>query len=561
MALRRDPASVDSPSTIPIQADAESGPAPAAALSAVTIRAIISSLMLVMLLAALDSTVVATALPRIVSDLRGSDLYAWVFTVYLLTMTVSMPMFASLSDRYGRRSILLLGVGIFVAASALCGLATEMWQLIGFRGIQGFGAGAIMPVTMAIVGDLFSPQDRARYQPVLGSTMLLAFLIGPTIGGLVTDHVGWHWIFYLNLPLGLLAMFVIWRFVPALRTAVERHRFDFVGLAVFAVAVVPFLLGLKNKTDGDWTDPAVGGLMLLGALAGLAFVLVEMRADEPIVPVALFRDRTFAVACAVVLLSVAGLFVSITFLPRFFQFVRGASATESGWQIMTLLLGLIVGAVIAGQIVARTGRWKVLLLVGMAIGTAGMLLLTTIEAESDLGFVWVAMFVTGIGIGPITAILTAVVQTLVSPADLAVATGTLTFFRQLGASIWLAVGGTMFTSSFSGELPAQLASNGVPGTVAGMVGATGGGTPATADALTSLGDLRGALLASLPADARAAVTPFVDGIVSSVHQAFTLAIGDTFWVAIVPVLAAFALLVLVKEQPIPREALRRRHGG
>jgi predicted MFS family arabinose efflux permease len=315
---------------------------------------------------------------------------------------------------------------------------------------------------------------------------------------------------------------------------------------------VPFLVGLKNKTDGEWADPAVGGLILLGLAAGAAFVFVESRAAEPIVPVALFRDRTFAVSCAVVLLSVAGLFVAITFLPRFFQFVRGASATESGWQIMALLFGLILGAIVAGQIVARTGHWKAVLLVGMAVGTIGMLALTRIEAESEISFVWAAMFVTGVGIGPVTSILTAVVQTLVSPSDLAVATGTLTFFRQLGASIWLAVGGSIFTSSFTGRLPDQLSAHGVPAVVAEKFGSS-----VSSDTLTSLRDLRGSLLASVSADVRATVAPFVDAVVGGIHQAFSVSIGDTFWVGILPVIAAFVLLALLKEVPIPKEALNR----
>ncbi len=554
MALRARPIPPDS--SIRLTEGEDTAPTTASALPARTVRAVLGSLALVMLLAALDSTVVATALPRIVSDLQGNDLYAWVFTVYLLTMTVSMPMFASLSDRFGRRAILQLGLAVFLGASALCGLASDMWQLILFRGIQGFGAGAVIPITMAIVGDLFTPEDRARYQPLLGSTMLLAFLIGPTIGGVVTDDFGWRWIFYMNLPVGLLAMLAIWRSVPVLRLAGERHHFDLLGLAVFAVAVVPFLVGLKNKTDGDWADPAVGGLILLGLAAGAVFVFVESRAAEPIVPVALFRDRTFAVACAVVLLSVAGLFVSITFLPRFFQFVRGASATESGWQIMALLFGLILGAIVAGQIVARTGHWKAVLLVGMAIGTIGMLALTRMEAESDISFVWAAMFVTGVGIGPVTSILTAVVQTLVSSSDLAVATGTLTFFRQLGASIWLAIGGSIFTTSFTGRLPDQLSAHGVPAVVAEKFG-SGGGSSVSSDTMTSLGDLRGSLLASVSADVRATVAPFVDGVVGAIHQAFSVSIGDTFWVGILPVIAAFVMLALLKEVPIPKEALKR----
>lgn len=538
--------------------DPQVATAPDATLSPLeprVVRGVLGSLMLVSLLAALDSTVVATALPSIVSDLRGNDVYAWVFTLYLLTMTVSMPMFASLSDRLGRRPVLFLGVSIFLVGSALCGLAGEMWQLLLFRGSQGFGAGAILPVSQAIVGDLFPPADRARYQPLLGSTMMLAFLIGPTMGGVITDTFGWNWIFYVNIPLGLLALLVMARTMPALKPTGLRHRFDAVGVAVFAAAVVPFLIGLKNKADGEWTDPAVGGLLLLGAALGLLFVLVELRAKEPIVPVRLFRDPTFAAACAVVLLSVAGLFVSITFMPRFFQFVRGASATESGWQIMSLLFGLILGAIVAGQVVGRTGHWKLILLGAMSLGLVGMILLTTLRAASDLPFVWAAMFLTGVGLGPVTAVLTAVVQTAVEPAMLAVATGTVTFCRQLGASIWLAISGTVFTSSFTDGIGGQLTAQGVPAPIVARLSAGGA---ASGDQLTGLGDLGARILASMPEALRDQIQPLVAAIVAGVHEAFSVAIADTFWVGIAGVAAALVVLAAVREVPIPKEALTRR---
>ena len=341
------------------------------ALEPRALRGVLASLALVMLAASLDSTAVGTALPRIVSDLRGNDLYTWVFTIYLLTMTVTMPVWGSLSDRFGRRAVLLVGVGIFMAGSALCGLSQEMWQLIVFRGIQGLGAGAIAPIALATIGDLFPPADRARLQAAFSSLFVLAFLIGPTLGGVLTDTVGWRWVFYINLPVCIVALVVMARFMPALHSTVERQAFDLLGVALFTVAVVPFLIGVRILPEGSITDPAVGGLMLFGLLVGAVFLVAETRAPEPIVPVRLFWDPTFAVASVVVLLAVAGLFVSIVFMPRYFQFVLGASATLSGWQIMTLLLGLIVGAIGCGQVVARTGRWKVLLLGAMVVGAGG----------------------------------------------------------------------------------------------------------------------------------------------------------------------------------------------
>ena len=522
------------------------------------LRGVLASLALVMLAASLDATAVGTALPRIVTDLHGNDLYAWVFTIYLLTMTVTMPVWGSLSDRLGRRAVLSVGVVIFVIGSALCGLSQEMWQLIIFRGIQGLGAGAIVPISLATIGDLYPPADRARLQAAFSSLFVLAFLIGPTLGGVLTDTVGWRWVFYINLPVGLTALAVMARFMPPLRGSVERHAFDVLGVLLLTAAVVPFLIGVRNLPDGTITDPAVGGLMLLGLAIGAVFVVAETRAEEPIVPVRLFRDPTFAVASAIVLLAVAGLFVSIVFMPRYFQFVHGASATSSGWQIMTLLLGLIVGAIGCGQVVARTGHWKVLLLGAMAVGAGGMVLLSGLRADSPMPLVWAAMFFTGLGLGPITSVLTAVVQTTVPAAVMGVATSTLTFFRQLGASIWLAISGSIFSTAFRDQLPTRMTANGVPDALAS--GLTSGTGAVASEASTNVGDLGALILGALPAEARPAVAPFIGGVVEAIHQAFSLATGSAFWIGIVAVAAAFLILLPLRETRLPLERLAEIRG-
>lgn len=523
--------------------------APRHDLSPSAIRGVMISLGLIMLAASLDSTAVSTALPRIVADLRSTDLYTWIFTVYLLTMTATMPIFGSISDRIGRKPVLFLGTVLFVVGSGLCGLAGEMWQLIVFRGLQGVGAGAIVPVSLAIIGDLYPPAERARAQALFGSLFVLAFLIGPTLGGVFTDTIGWRWVFYINLPVSALALLVIWRLMPPLRHAGPVKRFDLAGVLCFVAAVVPFLLGVRNLPDGELTDLAVGGLMLLGLALGLVFVIVESYAEDPIVPVRLFADKTFSVASAVVFLSVAGLFVGVVFMPRYFQLIHGASATESGWQIMTLLAGLITGAVGAGLIVARTGRWKVLLLGAMLAGIGGMWLLTGIEADSELPFVWGAMFLTGLGLGPITSILTAVVQSTAPPEAMGVATSALTTFRQLGASVWLAIAGSSFTAAFSDRLPGQLRSAGVPDDLAAGLAGDGGalGTGETA----VVGDLGTSILAGLPEGARATVEPFIGSVVAGLHQAVSLATGNVFWIGIGAVAVAFVVLLPLREVPLP----------
>ncbi len=522
------------------------------------LRGVLASLALVMLTASLNSTAVGTAMPRLVSDLQGNELYAWVFTVYLLTMTATMPLWGSLSDRFGRRPVLFIGLAVFLGGSALCGLSQEMWHLVVFRGIQGLGAGAIVPVSLAIIGDLFPPADRARYQAAFSSLFVLAFLIGPTIGGVLTDTVSWRWVFYINLPIGLFALAVMWRFMPQLKSSVQVARFDALGVVLFVAAIVPLLVGIRNLPDGTLTDPAVGGLMLLGLLIGVLFLAVEWRAESPIIPVRLFRDRTFAVASAVILLGMAGLFIAIVFLPRYFQLVHGSSATESGWQIMTLLMGLIVGAVGAGQIVARTGHWKMPLLSAMVVGAVGMLMLSGLHADSSMPVVWGAMFLTGLGLGPISAVLTAVVQTTSPPAVLGVATSTLTFFRQLGASIWLAVGGSLFSATFREQLPSQLVANGVPTDV--VAGLTGGPGAVASEETATIGDLGATILGSIPDETQPVIEPFLGGIVAGMHEAFSLATGSAFLLGIGAVVVAFLVLLPLTEQRLPTERLAEMRG-
>jgi EmrB/QacA subfamily drug resistance transporter len=528
------------------------------ALPARAQRGVLASLALVMLAASLDSTAVGTALPRIVTDLRGNELYAWVFTIYLLTMTVAMPVWGALSDRLGRRPVLFVGLAIFLLGSVLCGVSAEMWQLIAVRGVQGLGAGAIVPVSLAIIGDLYPPADRARLQAAFSSLFVLAFLVGPTLGGVLTDTIGWRWVFYLNLPVGLAALAVMRRFMPPLRSEATRPPFDVRGVVLFTAAVVPFLIGVRNLPEGTITDPEVGGLMVLGLALGAAFLVAETRAAEPIIPVRLFRDPTFAVASAVILLAVAGLFVSIVFMPRYFQFVHGASATSSGWQIMTLLLGLIVGAVGCGQIVARTGRWKLLLLGAMILGVAGMALLSGLRTDSPMPLVWAAMFLTGLGLGPITSVLTAVVQTTVPAAVMGVATSTLTFFRQLGASIWLAISGSTFSAAFGEQLPGRLVSNGVPEPLAS--GLTSGSGAVAGESAATVGDLGATILGALPAEARSTVEPYIGAVVAAVHDAFSLATGTAFWIGIGAVVVAFVVLLPLRETRLPLERLAELRG-
>ena len=323
-----------------------------------------------------------TALPVIVSELQGNDVYVWAFTAYLLTATISGPIYGKLSDIFGRRIIFTIGVSIFLIGSVLCSLSQEMWQFILFRGIQGLGAGALFPVALAIIGDIFAPSERGRYQGFFGAVFGVSTLVGPALGGLITDNFGWHWIFLVNVPIGLVVLVVIWRTLPTrIASDVDRH-IDYLGAAVLAVALVPLLIGFTNKQFGEWTDLDVGGLIALGLLLIPVFVLVESRAKEPILPLRLFRIRDFTASVLAFFLAAMGFFAAVVFLPRWFQVVNGNSATESGYQILPLLLGLIVSAIATGQIVSATKRYKALTVTALLVTALGLFLLTNIRPDT-----------------------------------------------------------------------------------------------------------------------------------------------------------------------------------
>jgi EmrB/QacA subfamily drug resistance transporter len=502
---------------------------------------ILVAVLLGILLAALDQTIVGTALPRIVTDLKGNDVYTWAFTSYLLTATVSGPLYGKLSDLFGRRSIFMIGVGIFLTGSVLCAISGQMWQFIAFRGLQGLGAGALFPISLAIIGDIFAPSERGKYQGFFGAVFGISSLIGPAIGGILTDTVGWHWIFLVNLPLGLVVLVVIWRTLPTrIERGVER-TIDYLGAAVFVAALVPTLIGLTNKQFGEWTDPDVGGLIAIGLGLATLFVWVESRAREPILALSLFRIRAFSASVFAMFFAAMGFFAAIVFMPRWYQVVQGSSATESGYQILPLLGGLIVSAIISGQLVARTGRYKALIATALVVLAIGLTLLTNLRPETPAPLVWLWMAITGIGIGPAFAVFTLAVQNSVPMEELGTATSSLTLFQQVGGTVGLAITGTIFGSALLRELPGQLLAAGVPEPVAKGF-ATGGSS--TLNNLSGVGDLGARILAGMSPEVRAQVQPFIDGIVKGIHEAFSIATASTFTVGIITALFA-ALLVTI----------------
>ncbi|MFL5678776.1 MAG: MDR family MFS transporter [Chloroflexota bacterium] len=507
---------------------------------------VLYAVMIGVFLAALDQTVVGTALPRIITDLGGNDLYTWAFTAYLLTSTISGPLYGKLSDLFGRRPIFLFGIGIFMVGSLLAGFSQEMWQLIGARGIQGLGAGALFPIALAVIGDLFAPSERGRYQGLFGAVFGLSVLIGPAIGGVITDTIGWPFVFFLNLPIGAVVFAMVRRNLPLYHLATNRPRIDYLGAALFTGALVPILIGLTNKQAADWTEPAVGGLIGLGTLLLIAFVFVESRAAEPIVPLHLFRNRSFTVSVAAVFLAAIGFFATVIFLPRWFQVVAGSSATVSGYQMLPLLGGLIFSAIASGQIVSRTGRYRLLVFGALTLMAIGLFMLTHLETGTPIPVLWAWMFVTGVGVGPMFAVFPLIVQNNVPVEELGTATSNLTFFQSVGGTVGLALTGTVFATRLAEEVPRQLAASGVPPEVGGAL-AGGGGL----DQVTGVGDLGAAILAATPEAARGAVEPFIPAIVAGIHDAVSIATSATFTLGIGAAVVAAGLVLLLREAPAP----------
>jgi EmrB/QacA subfamily drug resistance transporter len=501
---------------------------------------ILAVVLLGMFLSALDNTIVGTALPTIVTELNGNDVYIWPFTAYLLTATVSGPIWGKTSDIFGRRPIFLLGVSIFLIGSALCGLSQEMWQFILFRGLQGLGAGALFPVSLAIIGDIFPPSERGKYQGFFGAMFGVAFLIGPAIGGLITDNISWHWIFFVNIPLGLIVLFVIWRTLPGLHDESNKPSIDYLGAALLVAALVPILIGFTNKQFGEWTDLDVGGLIVLGLAIIPLFLFVESRAKDPIVPLHLFRIPAFRASVVAFFLAAVGFFAAVVFLPRWFQVVLGSSATQSGYQILPLVGGLIVAAIASGQIVARTGIYKPIIVGALLLLAGGLFLMTNIRPDTPLPILWVEMFLTGLGIGPAFAIFTLVVQSSVPMRELGAGTSALTLFQQVGGTVGLAITGSIFGTILIDEIPNQLVTAGVPQEFVSQF-------PINQDALnqlTGVGDLGAAILAQVPPQFQAQVEPLIPAIVDGIHAAFSIATGATFVMGVVTALAA-AVIILI----------------
>lgn len=420
--------------------------------------------LMVMLLASLDQTIVSTAMPRVIADLHGFDRYTWVSTAYLLTSTVMVPIYGKLSDLFGRKPIFLFGVVVFLIGSALSGASQSMNQLIAFRALQGIGAGALMPIAIAIVGDLFTPRERGKWQGLTGGVWGISAIIGPTLGGWITQNASWRWVFYVNLPIGIAALLVLIFLMPTLRGRAKDVSIDYVGAALLVLGTVPLLLGFTFAgSQYDWLSPQIIGLFAGAFVALVSFIIyeawLERRGGQPIIEPSLFKNSIFSVSTLVTMIFGMALFGGIFFIPLYVQGVVGSSATSSGLVLTPLMLTSVVGSVVSGQLVSRLGKYKWIAILGMLVSVAGVLLLVRLNVNSTNNDVLLAMLVLGLGLGIGMSLYTLIVQNAL-PTKIGQSTATLTFFRQIGGTIALAAMGSVMTAAylpaFHGALPAAI---------------------------------------------------------------------------------------------------------
>ena len=423
------------------------------------VRLIFGALLLVLLLAALDQTIVSTALPTIVGDLGGLDHLSWVVTAYLLTATVSGPLYGKLGDLFGRKIVLQVAIVIFLVGSALCGLSQSMGQLIGFRALQGLGAGGLIVVTLAVVGDIIPPRERGRYQSYFGAVFGLATIIGPLLGGFFVDNLSWRWIFYVNVPIGVVALAVIG---IAFRPQADRlrHEMDYLGAALLAAGLTSIVLFTSlGGTTWAWSSWQIVSLVAASIVLVPAFVLVERRCGEPILPLSLFRQRTFAVTSAVGFIVGFALFGAVTFLPLYLQITKGSSPTRSGLELTPLMAGVLVTSILSGNLITRWGRYKPFPIAGTALMAVGLFLLSRLEVSTPTWEVLGSGVVLGLGLGMVMQVLVLAVQNAVDPRNMGVATSGSTLFRQIGGSIGVSIFGTIFANRLAAELATRLPAN------------------------------------------------------------------------------------------------------
>ena len=496
-------------------------------------------------LASLDQTVVGTAIPRIVADLGGFDRITWVTGAYLVASTTSVPIVGRLSDLYGRKLFYMTGIAVFLVGSVLCGLSQTMEQLIAFRAIQGLGGGVLLSISFVIVADLFPPAERGRYMGIVSAVFGLSSVIGPTLGGVITDTLSWNWIFYVNLPLGIPLFFIFLKYFPVGTHLDGERHLDVAGMFTLVLAVVPLLVGLSFGGQYGWISPEVVGLLVLSVAMTGAFIVIETRAPDPIMPFDIYRNQTVSLSLLAVFGSGFGMFGAIVFIPLFFQGVLGASATSSGSFLTPMMLGVVIGAAISGQALSRWGgHYRLQGVGGLAVMALGMALISTMTANTSFPQAVLYIVIMGFGLGTTFPTYTIAVQNAVPQGLLGIATSSVQFYRSIGGSLGLAILGAYMASRFASGLTESL-----PETVRQML------PPGRLDDIAenpqalvnpeALAGLRASFDQAGPDAAGLA-----DQLLEALRVSLASAIGDVFVIGVVAALLALVATLFVTEQPL-----------
>jgi EmrB/QacA subfamily drug resistance transporter len=508
--------------------------APTPAAKNRNIFVIMGALMLTLLLAALDQTIVSTALPRIASDFNALNELSWVVTSYLVTSAITTPLYGKFSDIYGRKRMLVVAILIFLLGSVLAGAAQSILQLIIFRGIQGLGAGGLISLVLAAIADVVPARERGKYQGYFGAVWGVSSVIGPLLGGFFTDSLSWRWIFYINIPLGLLALIAISMRLPSHQRP-ESHRIDYVGTALLSAATAcTLLVAVWGGSTYEWSSNTIIGLIMIAISAFGLFLYQESWAREPLLPLALFRNRTFTVSSLLSFISGLAMFAAIIYLPVYLQIVRGFSATASGLLMLPLVLGLLSASISSGRIISHTGSYRWFPIGGTVVIALGLWLMSHLTLTTSMWWLGLWMFVVGIGIGSFMQVMTLAVQNATDPRQLGVATSAVTFFRSMGASLGTAIFGAILSSRIAYHLSAEL--------------------PGSGDTVISSG-------AEAISGGAAAIKTLPPAIADKILQAFVLSFQDIFLWAIPITLLAFLIAWFLRDIPLRSHAKQEAAGS